>query len=385
MTTETDYRKRLLAISAATVALTLGNTAWDVIGPLWTSSQLHLGAADWAHIRSLRFTGTLVGTVLVGLVAAAWGARALGIACFLVASASLGLIAAGGRASIYLAIPFFGASISAVYVALNVLTQLVGAERQARANASYRSVGAAVAILAPVSATGLASLFGYTWALAAFALLFIAGGLVLFRHPREHADPAGKSFLASLRVVVKRPGLVKFLSTEQLFAMSTTGIGVFTALRLSKDFSSPDTLVGTFMTVAALAGFVGTVFSFRVQERLGIRRTIVIAYGAMASAWLGFGLAPDRSWALAALMVGNLALGFSSAPVSYTVARLGGEGSEASTVTFWKMIQGLGAVLGMNACALLEPSLGMAGIIVGGSLVAFLPVLIFARVDIRIK
>jgi predicted MFS family arabinose efflux permease len=384
MISEKDFRNRLLAISAASIVLTLGNTAWDVLGPLWISGQLHLGAADWAHIRSLRFTGTLLGTFFLGIAANAWGPRALGIACFLIAAASLGIMAAGGEAAIYLAIPFFGASISAVYVALNIMTQLVGPERQARANSLYRIVSAAVAVVAPVAATGLAAFVGHTWALLGFALVLALGGLCLLAHPAVGANPSGRALLANVLGVIKRPGLVKFLLIEQGFALSTTGVGVFTALRLSKDFGSPDTLVGTFMTVAALAGFLGTMISYPVLERLGIKRTLLFGFAAMGLAWTGFGLAPLRELALASLVVGNLSSGIMSAPVSYTVARLGGSGSEAFSVTLWKLVQAFAAVIGMNLCAILEPSIGMAGIIAWGGLASLLPVAVLALGRIRL-
>ena len=344
MISDREFRKRLVSISAASVVITLSNTAWDVLGPLWTSGQLRLGAADWAHIRSLRYTGTLLGTFLIGLAASVWGPKTLGIASFLIASASLALIAAGGERAIYLAIPLFGASVSAAYVALNVCIQLVGTERQARANSLYRIVGAAVAIVAPVSATGLAALLGYAWALAIFALVLALGALCLAWHPGIAVNRTGDNFLASLTRIVKRSGLVKFLCIEQGFALCTIGVGAFTALRFSKDFACPDTLVGTFMTLAALAGFLGTMMSFRIQGLLGIRRTLILAFPAMAIAWMGFGLAPTRELALAALVVGSWSVGLSSAPVSYTVARLGGPGLEASTITLWKLAQALSAL-----------------------------------------
>ncbi|MEI6387012.1 MAG: MFS transporter [Spirochaetota bacterium] len=374
-----DFRQRLIAISAASVILTLGNTAWDVLGPLWTAGQLHMGSADWAHIRSLRFTGTLVGTLILGFAASTWGPKALGFAFFLIAGCALGFMARGGQAAIYLAIPVFGASISAIYVALNILTQLVGSERQARANAIYRSVGAAIAIAAPISATFLAALIGMVWALVLFACLLALGSLCLILYPAIPADPKRLDFFASLGGILRRPGLVKFICIDQAFALATTGMGVFTALRLSKDFSSPDTLVGIFMTISALSGFVGTISSYQVQQRLGIKRTILLAYVGMMAAWLGFGMAQARGLALASLVLGNLFAGISSAPVSFTVARLGGLGSEASTVTLWKLFQSLAAVLGMNLCAILEPSLGMAGIIAWGSLMAIIPIAILAR------
>ncbi|MEI6875484.1 MAG: MFS transporter, partial [Spirochaetota bacterium] len=353
MMSNEDFRKRLISISASSVVITLSNTAWDILGPLWTSGQLHLGAADWAHIRSLRFTGTLLGTFFVGLAVNAWGPKALGIACFLIAATSLGFIAAGGQDAIYLAIPFFGASISAVYVALNILTQLVGSERQARANSLYRMVSAAVAIVAPISATALASTCGYNWALGSFALLLIVGALVLLWHPDVAANPSGRDFIPSIAAILRQPGLVKFLLIEQGFFLCTVGVGVFTALRFAKDLCCPDTLVGTFMTVSALFGFLGTMASYRVQQRFGIKPTLLFAYSTMATAWLGFGFSPARELALAALVVGAFGSGLVSAPVSYTVARLGGEGSEATTATLWKLIQALAAVIGMNACALL--------------------------------
>ncbi len=374
-----DFRQRLISISAASVVLTLGNTAWDVLGPLWTAGQLHMGAADWAHIRSLRFTGTLVGTLILGFAASVWGPKALGFGFFLLAGFALGFMAMGGQGAIYLAIPFFGASISAIYVSLNILTQLVGSERQARANAIYRSVGAAIAIAAPIAATSLAALVGMVWALVLFACLLTIGGLCLILYPAIPADRDRPGFFSSLGGILKRPGLLKFICIDQGFALATTGMGVFTALRLSKDFSSPDTLVGIFMTISALSGFIGTISSYRVQQWLGIRRTIILAYAAMMAAWLGFGLAQGRESALASLVLGSLFAGVSSAPVSYTVARLGGPGSEASTVTLWKLIQSLASVLGMNLCAILEPTLGMAGIIAWGSLTAVIPVAILAR------
>jgi predicted MFS family arabinose efflux permease len=379
MMDDRDFRRRLFSISVSSLMLTLSNTAWDVLGPLWASGELHLEVATWASIRSIRFAGTFFGTFIIAVAANAWGPKAVGIVAFLVAGISLAFIAAGGDGAIYAAIPFFGAAISAVYVSLNIGIQLVGRHLQVKANSLYRSVAAAVAIVAPILATTLAGQFGYRTTFFIFALLLATGALCLTWHPSTATNPSRASLVGGFAKILRRPGLLRFLAIEQGFGLATVGVGVFAALRLSRDFGSPDALVGAFMTLAALSTFLGTLASIRVQERLGIRKTLLLSFATIALSWIGFGIAPSLAVSVTALVVGSFAGGLASAPVSYSVARLGGAGSEATTITFWKLVQALTTVVGMRACALLEPGLGMSGIIIWGSLAAILPLALLAR------
>lgn len=372
---DADTRRRLLLIAGAATSLTLGNLAWDVLGPLWTTAELGLGADDWARLRSLRFTGTLVGTVLIGLAAGRYGARLVGIAALGLSGCALAAMAAGGRPAMAIALPVFGAAISAVYIALNTLTQQVGREHQARANSVYRSVGAGVAILVPVVATTLAGLLGYAWALAAGAAALVAGAAALLRHPPgDDGRPDGLAALAAgLLAPLRRRRLLAFMLLEQAFSLCLAGGVAFTALILARALGLGDKVVGLLLTGGSVAAFAGTLLSPHLQRSLGPARTIQTCWLLAMTAAMLLSQAGGPGTAALAIALGGLASGGANAPLSLLVARLGEEGREAQTFTVWKVFQGGSAALGMQLCALLEPRLGMGGVLAWGVVAAALP------------
>ncbi len=375
MPPDAGARRRLSLIAAAAASLTLGNVAWDVLGPLWATAELGLDPDGWAQLRSLRFAGTLVGTVIIGLAAGAWGVRAVGIAALAAAAATLAAIAAGGRPLLALAMPVFGATISAVFISLNTLTQQVGREHQAKANALYRSVCAGVTCVVPVAATIAAAVLGYATTLGVAAALLALGAVALLLHPREEIPRQGGfgSLLVALIAPLRRGRLRTFLLLELGFSFSMCGAAAFTALILARDLGLPDGMVGGLLTTGAVAAFVGTLLSQRLQRRLDPLGTILICWGTTMAAMLLLGAATGITQAAIAITLAGLATGAGFAPLSYVVARLGEEGREAQTFTVWKVSQGFSAAVGMQACALLEPRLGMGGVLAWGTAVALLP------------
>jgi hypothetical protein len=375
MPSDDGTRRRLLLISAAAASLTLGNAAWDVLGPLWCTAELGLDPDGWARLRSLRFTGTLVGTVLIGLAAGWWGARSVGIAALALAGAALGAIAGFGRPALVLALPVFGAAISAVFIALNTLTQQVGREQQARANSIYRSVGAGIACAVPVAATAAAGLLGYAWALGGAAILLAAGAGALLLHPIAAVErPDGLTgLLAGMIAPLRCRRLLSFMLLEQAFALCLAGGVAFTTLILARSLLLPDRTVGVLLTCGALAAFCGTLLSHRLQAALGVPRTILACWLAALAAALLLATAGGQLQAGAAVIIGGLAGGSANAPQSLLIARLGEEGREAQTFPVWKVFQGGSAVIGMQLCALLEPRLGMSGVVGCGAAGAILP------------
>lgn len=373
-------RPALGYIAAAAAALTLANLAWDVLGPLWTTASLGLGPDDWARLRSLRFAGTLAGTVIIGLASGVWGARTVGAAAFLLAGLALGAISLCGLPVLVVALPMFGAAVSAIFIALNTLTQQVGPTHQARANSVYRSVGAGVGCIAPLVATATAALLGYTQALAGAAVVLALGGGMLLRH-RGSPSPGvgGRAALKALMAPLASAPLRRLILTEQSFVLLSCGGVAFTALVLALDLGLSDRMVGAVLALGAAAAFAGTLMSHRIQQALGVIRTVLAGWALALVAALLFATARGASQAAAALVAGGFAAGVHVAPTSFLVARLGGSGCEAQTFTLWKIAQSVAAVVGMQLCAALEPRLGMHGVIAWGAIAASLPVFLLWR------
>ncbi len=376
----TSTQRSLVFIAVAAAVLNLSNFAWDVLGPLWVTSELGLGADDWARLRSLRFAGTLAGTLVIGLASGVWGARTVGAVAFALAGGGLAGIAVFGRPALVMALPVFGAAVSAVFIALNTLTQRVGRAQQARANAVYRSVGAGVGAVAPLLATVAAASWGYSRTLAVAAGLLVAGAVVLVFYPRSDRPQGGfRGAVAALWVPLRNRHLRGLIGIEQAYCLFTSGKVAFVALILARGLELPDRQVGALLTLGAVAAFAGTLSAHRLQVRWGTWPTVQGGWiGAVAAALLlaTAGGAPQAAFAL---LLGGFAGGLHIGPVSYAVARLGGEGGEAQSFTLWKILQSLTAVIGMQLCAVLEPHLGMTGVVAWGALGALVPIVWLRR------
>ena len=379
-----DHGRDLGVIVAATVCLTLGNVAWDVLGPLWTAHALGVAPDEWAGLRSLRFTGTIIGTLLIGSAAGRWDARTIAAVALGAAGLALAGIMVVGRPALALAMPCFGAAVSAVFVALNSMVQQVPRAHQARANGIYRCVGAGVAVVAPLLAAGIAVAWGQFPALLAAAAVLAAGFPLLFRWPPASGGTQADGVRGTLIAACRRPRLLLFIGLESLVNLLLSGSVAFTALHLSVDLGMADGAVGTALAAGAASAFAATLLAGWAHAALGLRRLLPLTWGLMAAGGGLLAAAGSASSAVAACAVIGLGAGLGLAPTSLAVARLGGDGNAVRTFTLWKLAQALTAVLGMQACAVLASSLGMAGVLAWGAIAAGLPILLLAIMGRRI-
>lgn len=371
-------RMSVLAVTAALFAVT--NSSFDMIAPLWATSDLGLGAADWAHLRALRFTGTFVGILALGILAERIGSRRMASLTLSLGGCALALMALGRPGLVTLCIPLFGALVSTTFVNLNALTQQVSVSRQGLANGIYRGVGAGMAIIAPVLATTLAGWFG-AWGpvLELAALATGLAGLVILLYPERRSD-ARRDLAEVLRGFLgaaRNRALRRFIILDQLMAFTQGAMGAFAALRLTRELGLGEAAFGLVCSIGAVLGLVAVLAAGVLFQRLPL------AWG-MGTSWLlsaGGSLAMGLSDSLAVSIAGVLTVAFAwpvtSVPGSMWISLAGG--ASATSFTVHKIVQSGVAAGAMALVGVLEPLAGMRPLLLAGGLAGLPLALIMLR------
>ncbi len=367
----TIARKRMAALACSAAIFTLVNGAFDVVGPLWATSDLGLDAAGWAHLRSMRMAGTFIGIAMLGVVSEHIGARLMGAIAMGLGALALAAMA-GSPTAATVAMPVFGACISAGYVNLNVLTQGVSTTRQGLANALYRGVGAATAIVAPTAALAAAVHFGsYGEALRIGAAVLAVGGLVLLAYPlprRGEPTPPLGALLAGYAQALRRRPLVAFVALEQCWYATQLAVVSFAAIRLTRELGLATPAFGALCTAIAITGLAGTLVSGAAEARLGTRRLLALVWSGASACELVMGFTDSLPVTMAAYAAFCTILAFGAVPGSMWVSRAAGAGSQTTAFTVYK-IGGAGiSAAAIGALGFLEPHTGMRSLFWCGGL-----------------
>jgi len=369
-----DRRRRLLVVSLAGALLVLGNQCYDVLGPLWATEDLGLTPSGWASLRSLRFAGTVIGTLLFALVATRLRPRlTAAIALGLAGSALAGMVL-GGMTLVWVLVPVFGAAVSIVFVNLNALVQQAGGRRRGSANALYRGTQTAVAIAAPLLATSLAAWWGgYVAALVAGAVVLIAGGAAVLAHPRTEARGGPPPRWGT---VLRIPALRRFVAIDQLATLAQGAWHAYFALRLTRDGGLSDVALGLALMLAATGAFLITVGSGWLIDRLPLRVVLVAAWLTMAVGMLVMGVTTVPTAMIVGHVLASLGAAVNVVATSVTIGALASGGNEALAFTASKVVQAAATALGMAAAAALGAAVGMgATLILGGGLLVAIALL----------
>lgn len=342
----TRARERMAVVSASTLFFMLFVCAVEVILPLWVTRDLGLSASDWAHLRSLRFAGVLVGVIVLGALSDRFGERLLGAISMFGLAALLLLLSYGQGRALWFAMPLYGALVSTAFVNLNTLTQFVSLMRQGLANTIYRGVGALAGVIAPVGATWLAGRWGgYPAVLASLSALLCVGGILLLRYPPEQTvAPVGpfRDEIARLwsgyRTALAERQLMWATHLWQLWYSMVAGVGTFAAIRLTRELGQTDAAFGLLSSGAAVLGLLATVLGGFVLDRLPLRQ--ISAWGMAGASLFCLLMGVGDSVTLAAVgLLGHLPLsGALAAPVSMWVSRAAGGATQSAVFAVQKVI-----------------------------------------------
>jgi MFS family permease len=239
----TQARRRMVVLVGTALLFNLFTSGIEVILPLWVTSALQLPEEAWAQLRMLRFTGVLVGVVVLGALSDRFGQRVLGAASMLGTAAVLVLLGLGYSQALWWSMPFYSALVSTAFVNMNTLTQQVSERRPGLANTLYRGVGAVTGIAAPLLATQLGARWGgYPPVFLVCAGLLVLAAGVLWLYPGETTPPPLGAPLAEVRrlwgmyaVALREAPLLRFILVSQLWGNVLAGLATFAAIRFTKE------------------------------------------------------------------------------------------------------------------------------------------------------
>jgi len=380
----TPGRQRMSALAACAALFAISNSAFDMVAPLWATSDLGLDAAGWAHLRALRFTGTVVGILALGVLAERVGSRRMAALTLALGGCALACMGLGLPWLVALCMPLFGALVSTTFVNLNALTQQVSRQRQGLANSIYRSIAAGMAVIAPLAATALAGCFG-AWSpvlhLAAFATAL--GGLFILLYPEERGD--GRSLRAVLRGfadTARNRGLWRFIVLDQAMAFSQGAFAAFAALRLTRQMGLGETAFGLVCTLGACLGLVAVLAAGLLVQRIPLAWGMATAWVLSATGSLLLGVGDHVAFGIAGTLLVAFGWPITSVPGSMWISLAGGANATAFTVH--KIVQAGVAAAAMALVARLEPLTGMRPLLIAGGVIGLpLAMLILRQRDPR--
>ncbi len=377
----------VLAVTGAGFALVLAGV--EVLLPLWTTGTLGLSAAQWAQLRSLRFTGTLVGVIILGAFSDRFGNRLLGSLAMFATAGVLALFGLAGEAALWPAMPIMGAMMSTGAINLNTLTQEVSRRRQGLANSIYRSIGALASVLAPIAGTTLAVWWrGYPPVLLAAAATMALAGLAVLAYPGEPPPQPLAGLRAELsllwqlyRDALRQKPLMRFLHLVLLWNNVQVGVGAFAAIRFARQLGQSDAWFGGLSALCGVVTLATIMASGFILDRVPLRLLHgVVAIIASAGA-IVMGASDSLYLSAAGLLINAPLMGMIFGPTSMWVSRAAVGCSQSAAFSVHKVLSAVYLTAALAIVGTLEATLGirtliLIGGILGvatGSLLFFLP------------
>ncbi|MCW8087769.1 MFS transporter [Sabulicella glaciei] len=254
-----------------------------------------------------------IGALPMGHLAARWGRKALMVAFFLGAGASLVLAGlATGPVSLALGLAGFGAFAAIYHPIGTAIVAEAGGDRVGRAmgiNGVFGNLGVA---LAPVVTAFLAAALGWRWGFILPGLFSVAIGLLYMREPAYDARKAGVSTRPF--PVIPQPVVRRAVTTLLLIAaVSGLVFNAFTLLlpKLMEErlADSPDLLpvVGMLAFLATICGgvtqyTVGRMIDRRTLKSVFMPLALVLVPGLLALSFLqGWAVLPVSAIVAAAI------------------------------------------------------------------------------------
>ncbi|MBF8292979.1 MAG: Major Facilitator Superfamily protein [Steroidobacteraceae bacterium] len=383
----TASRRRMVALATSTALFILVDSGFNVIGPLWATSDLGLDNAEWAFLRSVSEFGGFVSILAFGMLAERLGSRWMSA----IALVGAGLTLAGmstGAGTVWL-MAVLGAFLSIIYVSYNTLAQSVSSRRQSLANAIYRAAGASAAIVAPAVATHAGHMFGaYAPVLVAAAIVLgVAGLVIVFYSEPETTRDSSRSLAAALAVYRRgftlRP-LLSFIAVTRSFGVAVAAVGAFAALRFTRELGLGDQAFGLLCSIIAIGNLLAVLASGWVADRLGPSRLLGLAWTGCGVTAMTMGLSNSLVAVIAAYALFVPLQSMCSVPLSLWSSRIaeasGSDGpSQNAVFTVQKVFQSGVTMFAMALLGALEPVVGMATLIWCGGLLALPMAIVVTR------
>lgn len=380
-------RRRLAGVAASGFLAAFGFAAMDVAMPLWATRDLGVTAAEWAHLRSLRFAGVLVGGLALGAASDRFGQRRSTAALLLALGAVTVLLGLNSRLLLWVLMPVYGMLVSTIMVNLNTLTQAVSMTQPGVANAVYRGVGAAAGIVAPVAATSLAAWWGgYPAAFIAAGAVLAMAGCAMFGYPAheplsplEHPIRELRRLWQGYAPAWRERPLMRFIHLSNLWNGALACVGAFGAIRLTRGLGLSDRAFGLLATVAGAVTLGAIVVAGWYLDRISLRRLHGVGGMIGAAGAVLMGVSDSVALTGVGFIVGSSCLVLLIAPSSMWVSRSAGLASQGAAFSVQKVLLALTLSLSILLFGLLERWIGMRLTLLTGGVIGVIAAGTFLR------
>ena len=380
----------MACLTVTSVALTLFTGGFDFMLPLWVTGEqagdLKMSAAEFAHLRSLRFAGVSLGAIALGILSDRFGQRRVGIWSLAAMAVLVIPLGGAGKTYLYVTMPLLGAAVSTVFVNLNTLVQQVSSRRQGLANSIYRGSGAGAGVLVPwLAATLAVAIGGYGGVMPWLAVAAVVTAAALWLHPEEESTGPYLGFRrelgrvkASFLAPLRERRLMWFWVVSLLWGNAMAAVGAFGAIRLTRVLGMADTDFGQAMTIGGVVVFAATLATGLVIDRLSLRRLHAVLGFLAAGCSVIMGLTDHVVLTVVAMVLAGLCGTLLVGPGSMWISREAGRASQSAVFFVQKILSAVVFASAMFLLGYLEPLVGgMKPLLLWSGLLAAAGALVF--------
>jgi predicted MFS family arabinose efflux permease len=366
-------RVRIAVLFSAAIPFGLTISATDVVLPLWATTDLGLSAAEWSHLRAIRFVGVIGGTLISFAVLPLLGQRGIGVLSLWAAAIAALAMSGNSQLAAWAGIAFLGAGISNGFVTFNTLTQGVSAKRQGLANSIYRGAIAGTSVVAPLGSTWMGASLGYSSVLGACAAMLGCSGLILLLLPHASTEPRGSgTSWPRYRELLGDHSLMRYMHVSLVTLAVSTAIPGFAAIHLTRELGYSHDVFGWTMTVAGVFTVVMFAVMAAVLDRLNLKHVYLAVGLVMAIAVTLMAATAGAAATLAGCVLCATLATLQLTTASIWVARGAGTRRVAEAFGVHKLLTAIYTASVMFALGWLEAAVGIRAVFIAASVALFL-------------
>jgi MFS family permease len=357
-------RQRMRALGGCGFLNGLAFSGLLTVLPLHATQTLGLSAAGYSRVLSLRMGGIVVGAIVLGAVSDRFGVRRVSVFCLVGAGLSFMLICAAPVWGFLILVPVVSGLLSASFVNINQMTQLVGNNKQGVANTVYRAAGTSAGMIGPILVTQLIS--HTAWVVGGLGAGLFAGAMILRSYPMQEKVARLTNLKTEVNAVVGvyREGLshgkmMAYLAlTLGVYALATS-VDAFGAVRLTQELAAPAKAYGNVVAIASGLSLVTIVSLGAVLDKWPLKLSLMLTFCVVLTSLFCLGVCQSVFWTQVFLIATSVGVGASLAPAMMWLARVAKGGSMGGAFALQKVMNAALVGAGMLVMSVLVPVIGI--------------------------
>ncbi len=350
--------------------------------PLYATGTLGLTAAEYSRVLSLRMMGVMTGTIVLGAVSDRLGTRRVTLFCLLAAGLGFSVICLAPMWGFLILVPLVSAMLSASFVNLNQLTQMVGSGRQGLSNTLYRATGTGAGMIGPLLVTYW---IGHVaWVVLAMGVGLCIGAWCLKGYPIQERVSQMSTVKHELKAIV---GVYKEgLTHGRMMAFVLLSLGVYSvgssvdafgAVRLTQELGAPAWAYGNVLSIGSGMTLFVILLLGAVLDRWPLKACLVGLLGLSVASLFCLGVCQSVFWTQVFLISCAVGMGAALAPAMMWLSRVAGKVSLGGAFAMQKVMNAIFFGVAMLVMSVVVPVIGiqwlficcaMAGVLLLGCL-----------------